>query len=40
LEKLPHPYADAVDISDLAAGLYIIELATGANREAYIFIKK
>jgi hypothetical protein len=40
LEKSPQPYADAVDISDLAAGVYILELATDNARKAYIFIKE
>ncbi|MDR0414093.1 MAG: glycoside hydrolase family 127 protein [Prevotellaceae bacterium] len=40
LKKSPYPYAEAVDVSDLAAGIYIIELTTGSHRKGYVFIKK
>jgi hypothetical protein len=39
LEKSPAPYDAAVDISDLTAGLYVLELATGNAREAVVFVK-
>ena len=39
LEKSPAPYATAVDVSDLATGLHLLELETGKAREAIMFIK-
>jgi hypothetical protein len=40
LEKSPAPHDDAVNISDLTAGVHLLELATGNAREAIVFIKK
>ncbi|MDR3366797.1 MAG: T9SS type A sorting domain-containing protein [Prevotellaceae bacterium] len=39
LEKSPAPYDSAVDVSDLMAGMYLLELTTGNAREVIVFIK-
>lgn len=40
LEKAPQPYDSAIDVSDLAAGVYLLELATGSTRSAVMFTKR
>ncbi|MDR0687701.1 MAG: T9SS type A sorting domain-containing protein [Prevotellaceae bacterium] len=39
LEKSPPPYDAAVDVSDLAAGVHLLDLVTGNAREAIMFMK-
>jgi hypothetical protein len=40
LEKSPSPYDNAVDISDLSAGVHFLALATGGSHEMIMFMKE